>query len=124
MEQKINYKPTEPDAIETLTNLQGGVLQGLLTRMMADVAMATAEFGDTKKKGKLTLALEFSPSKGEGMINITHKLTGQFPTGRGKRSEEVEDEQPMYINRRGALTPMPEAQGAFTFDAETGEVTQ
>lgn len=124
MEQKINYTPTEPDAIETLTQLQGGVLTGLMTRMLADVAMAAAEFGDSKKKGKLTLQLEITPSKGEGMVNIEHKLTGQFPTGRGKRSEEVGDEQPMYINRKGALTPMPEAQGAFTFDAETGEVVK
>ena len=116
--KSIGYKPTDPSFLETFTTLQGGTVADLTTRMLADVAMATAEFGDKKRKGKLTLTLEIVPAKGDAMLQINHTLAYSHPTARGVKTETVGDGQIMFVNRKGALSPTPDAQGKFDFSAQ------
>lgn len=108
-------KQTNPDFLYTFGVLQGGTVEAAATRMMADTAMASAEFGSSKKKGKLVITLEFYPGKSPGIMEISHKLAFSYPTHQGKRQEEVEDEQILFINDHGALTECVDGQGSFAF---------
>ena len=114
-EPGINYKLTQPDFLETLAQLQGGVVADLASRMLADVAMAVAERGDKKAKGKLILTLDISATNNPQLLDIHHKLEYRHPTVRGSKREDTADEQTMFVNRKGALTPSPDTQGAFDF---------
>lgn len=115
-DKHIGYRPTPPDFVETLASLQGGVVADLATRMMADTAMAVAECGDKRKKGKIVLTIEMAATNNDQLLEITHKLEYKHPTARGNKAEDVTDEQVMFINRVGALSAAPDNQGSFTFE--------
>lgn len=111
----IHYQPTEPDFSAVIAELQGGTVAQLATRLMADVAMATAQVGDSRKKGKLVLTLVFTPTNGDRMLDIEHTLEYRHPTDKGWKAEAAADVQAMFVNRKGALTVTPDTQGSFKF---------
>ena len=70
-----------PNFIETLSDLDGGVLVNKLSRAVADVALGAVEHG---KKGKVTLTLDLDRIGTSAQLQITHKINYTKPTLRGK----------------------------------------
>lgn len=112
---QIGYTPTPANFLDTIGDLQGGIVADMASRMLADVAMAVAERGDRKAKGKLILTLEISATSNPQLLDIQHKLEYRHPTARGSKREDTADEQTMFVNRKGALSPSPDNQGSFDF---------
>lgn len=118
----IEYVPQKPDFLKTIDTLQGGVVAEMASRLLADVAMATCEYGDGKRKGKFTLTIDVAKGKGEDIVEIKHTLSYKHPTAKGSKAEDVADEQVLYINKKGALTAVPDTKGEYNFapsDEET-----
>lgn len=123
----IKHKLTQPDFVETVIDLQGGSVASLATRWLADVAMAVGEYGTERSakdgKGTFRLTLEILPAKGSSgqMLSVRHDLSISHPTANGRLAENSADEQVMFVNKIGALSPTPDSQGAFNFDTDGGE---
>lgn len=103
--------PTRPDFLATLGQLQGGTLPDLLTRALADTAMAVAEQSDGTTKGKI--ALEFTIARGKGPFTLVleHKIKYAHPTARGKKMEEAGDRSDVFLNTLGHVSVIPDGQG-------------
>lgn len=103
--------PTRPDFLATLGELQGGILPDILTRALADTAMAVAEQSDGKTKGKITLELSLSRGKGPFSLVLSHKIAYSHPTARGRKAEEATDTSDVYLNTLGHVSVVPDGQG-------------
>lgn len=120
----IHHKLTQPDFTETVLDLQGGSVASLATRWLADVAMAVGEYGTERAakdgKGTFRLTLEILPAKGSSgqMLSVRHDLSISHPTANGRLTENSADQQVMFVNKLGALSPSPDNQGAFSFDID------
>lgn len=114
-QHSVQQKQTRPDFVSVIEDLQGGTVEALLTRLMADCAMGTAAVGEPRRKGKLVLTLQFSATH-EGMLDVEHSVEFKHPTQKGWKAEQVGDVQPMFVNAAGALTIAPDNQRTFTFD--------
>ena len=97
----------ETNIPEFIGELDAGVFENKLSAVLNDVAKGVM---NTRAKGEVTIKLSFSPMD-ENRVKISHKLTFVIPTPRGKTSEEDTTETPMYVNRGGKLTILPEDQG-------------
>ena len=63
----------------------------------------------------MVLTFTFAPTNSEQMLDIEHAVEFKHPTVKGWKAEQVVDTQPMFINRKGALTASPDNQGKFAF---------
>jgi len=96
-----------PNFIETLEELDAGVLANKLARAAADVALGVVEHG---KKGKIVLTLDMERIGESAQLQIAHKINYVKPTLRGKATEEETTSTPMYVNKHGYLSVAPDAQ--------------
>ena len=103
--------PTKPSFRATLDQLQGGTLEAILTRALADTAMGVAEHATGKQKGKVTLTFEIARGKGPFQLELSHKIVFAHPTVRGRKSEESADATIVFINQRGHVSVVPDGQG-------------
>lgn len=92
---------------QTLEELDAGVLLHKLSRAAADVALGVIEHG---KKGKITLTLDFDRIGESSQVNVSHKISYQKPTRRGKATEEDTTVTPMHVNKHGHLSVAPDYQ--------------
>lgn len=110
-EQAKTRKPTQPNFLTTLEELQGGTLPAILTRVLADTAMAVAENASGQQKGKVTLEFSIGRGKGQYQLELKHRIAYAHPTVGGKKSEDISDSSAVYINTLGHLSVVPDAQG-------------
>lgn len=97
----------KPDFIETLTELDAGIVANKLSRVVADVALGVVEHG---KKGKIVLTLDLDRIATSSQLKIDHKINYIKPTLRGKATEEETTTTPMYVNKNGYLSIAPDTQ--------------
>lgn len=107
--------PSPPDFLSTLVELQGGILPQILTRALSDTAMAVAEHGDAKSKGKVVLEIVVKPGKGAYALVLAHKIRFDHPTARGRKSEEAADTTDAFVNSLGHVSVVPDVQGTLDF---------
>ncbi len=97
-------------AEHTLPVLDAGVFEEKLNHAIRDVAFAVVANDDSRKKGKLTIELSFERINMTEQVNLTHKLTWDVPTAKGKRVEHNATATALFVNRSGTLTVSPEKQ--------------
>ena len=93
---------------EFITDLDGGVLEKKLSRILSDVAGAVV---DHNKPGKVSLTFELERIGNTYQVEIEHKLSYSMPTARGKAGEEEATTTPMHVGKGGKLSLFPEDQG-------------
>ena len=96
-----------PDFIETLNELDAGIITSKLSRVVADVALGVVEHG---KKGKIVLTLDLDRIGETAQLTVAHKINYVKPTFRGKATEEETTATPMYVNKNGYLSIAPDTQ--------------
>lgn len=101
--------------INTLQELDAGVLADKLDAIVREVALNTVEYSDGKRKGKVSLELTFDRIKDTQQIELSTKLIYTKPTPYGKSGEEETKQQVMYVGKRGRLLFAPESQGSLDF---------
>lgn len=101
---------TAPDFTEVFEELDAGIFGRKVSHALSETAMAVVNAESRKQTGKLTL--EFNIERiGEGaQVNMTHKLTYQKPTLRGKVNETDETQTLLYVGKGGKLTVTPDTQ--------------
>ncbi|EDV2802739.1 hypothetical protein CSN22_004414 [Salmonella enterica subsp. diarizonae] len=87
--------------------LDAGVFENKLSAVLNDVATGVI---NCRADGEVTIKMKFK-AMDENRVKISHKLSSVRPTPRGKSSEEDTTETPMFVNRGGKLTILPEDQG-------------
>lgn len=92
-----------------IEELDGGVFEEKLSRVLSEVAGATL---DHEGKGKVTISLDFAPI-GAGQVQVAHSVEFKRPTMRGFASEKDTTTTPMHVGTKGALSFFPENQGTF-----------
>lgn len=100
------------DFTEILAELDAGVFSAKTSRAMQAVALGAVEHG---RKGVVTLQFTMERIGDSSQLNVTHKLSYQKPTLRGRATEEDATSTPLHVGRNGALTIMPANQGQLDF---------
>lgn len=93
---------------EFLSDLDAGILEQQLSAALSDVAEAVIFTG---KAGKISVTFNVAQIKNFDQVEIKHSLNISKPTTRGKQSEEVAGETPMYVHKGGVLKHYPAKQG-------------
>lgn len=95
--------------VETFfADLDGGVFEEKLSRVLSDVAGAVIDHGST---GQVIIQLDLKQIGGSSQVTVNHCLKYKRPTSKGSVSEVNTTTTPMYVGGRGALTFFPEDQG-------------
>jgi hypothetical protein len=105
------------DVNEFFTDLDAGVFEQKLSKVLSDVAAAVVEHG---RKGELTIKLDMSQIGNSNQVMIKSKMSFARPTTRGTAKEDETTQTPMFIGKKG-LSMLPENQGQM-FD-KRGQVT-
>ena len=110
---------------EFITDLDGGVFEGKLSRILSEVAAAAI---DTDKGGEVNVSLKIARIGSSYQVGVESKLSFKKPTKRGKVSEEETTQTPMYVGERGKMSLFPDNQdqlfdriGGVIEKAQTGE---
>jgi len=104
------------DVNEFFTDLDGGVFEQKLSRILTDVAASVVEHG---RKGRVTIDLDLSQIGNSTQVMVKHKLKFERPTMRGTAQENEMTQTPMFVGKKG-LTMLPENQGQLF--GKAGEV--
>lgn len=103
--------PTKaPGFIEVFEELDAGIFERKVAHAISQTALAVVNAESRKQTGKVVL--EFNIERiGEGaQVNMTHKLTYQKPTLRGKATETDETQTLLYVGKGGKMTVTPDTQ--------------
>lgn len=95
------------DVNEFMTDLDGGVFDQKLGKVLSDVAGAVI---DHERKGSITIQLDISQS-GASQVQVMRTLKFTRPTSRGEVTEKDVTGAPMHVGTAGQLTFFPESQG-------------
>ena len=99
---------------DALNELDGGVFEEKLTAAIKEVLLGVAHCDDRRRKGKLTIVLTAENIGDSGtQVMLTHRLTSDRPTRRGKTVVEDETATPMFVCKDGRPSIVPEQQLAF-----------
>jgi hypothetical protein len=109
-------KDSITDFAEILGEMNGGVLVQQAGTAASDIAANICAI-DKKRKGKLTIELEFERIGDSNQVSIKHKIKTLVPKPRGKVSEEIEGETPFHVGPRGKITLFPNAQTSLELGA-------
>lgn len=111
------YQPATPNALATIGALSigGASLPILLTRALADAAIAIAESGAKGDKAKVSLELTLTPGRGPMALVCDCKIAYAHPTHHGKKSEESHAAHEVFCSASGAVTTVPDTQGNLDF---------
>lgn len=101
---------TQTNVDDFLESLNAGIFKEKLAVMLSAAAMGTVLHGEKSKKAKI--GLEFSIIKvGENnQVVVSHKLTSNIPTKRGRKIEEDTTETPQFVGRGGKLSSEPPSE--------------
>ena len=106
MSQRPKYTITD-----TLPDLDGGVLIEKISRAFRDACIATAAHGDKGKQGRVTIQFDLARiSESESHLHCAHKITTVLPEPKGKTTSENSTETPLYLNRHGIPSVLPETE--------------
>ena len=100
------------NAANMLEDLDGGSLLDQISHAVHEVAKSVVHHGDGRKKGKVTLELNFDTIRGASQVMIAHKLAYKQLTAKGDLTETRGDEAPMHVTRTG-VTATPDGQLDF-----------
>ncbi|MCC5809906.1 MAG: hypothetical protein JJU06_05985 [Ectothiorhodospiraceae bacterium] len=94
-----------------LGDLDAGVFLDKVTRAIQEAAIATGVHGDKGKQGSVTLKFDFA-RHGDSQSHMTcvHKITTTKPEPKGKTTTENTTETPLYLNRHGIPSVLPESE--------------
>lgn len=107
-------KPTKEMNVRTLLDdLDAGVFEQRVAAALAEVASAVVHHG---REGKVVIEFGMKRITTTSQIEVTHKLTFQQPTTRGRLTEDAVGETPMHVGPGGVLSIVPIAQGDFGFE--------
>lgn len=95
------------DPNEVLGEFDGGQFMLILSRSLGTVAAAVV---DNKRKGKISIELDFTLIPNTQQVSITHALKLTRPTTDGEAMEKVKRDTVMHVGKYGKLTVMPESQ--------------
>lgn len=101
-----------------IADLDGGVFEEKLSRILSDVAGAVVDHG---KKGQVTIQLDISQIGSGSQVAVAHTLKYKRPTSKGSISEDNMTITPMHVGTKGALTFFPDKQTKLFDDAEMEE---
>lgn len=108
---------TTTDLATILDDLNGGVFAEQVGRALSDVAAGTVANGDKGKAGEVVIKFKLRRIGESSQVAVKHTLSYVRPTSKGKVTEEVSNETPMYVGRGGKMTLVPDAQTSFEFTA-------
>lgn len=94
------------DVKQFFEDLDGGVFQEKLARVLTDVSHAVIDHDGT---GKVQITLDMKRIANSHQVTVKHRVDYARPTKRGKVTEQETTETPMYVGRKG-LTFFPENQ--------------
>lgn len=93
---------------EFLSDIDAGILEQQLSAALSNIAEAVIFTG---KKGSISLTFDVAQIKGLDQVIIKTSLKTNQPTPKGKQSEEVGSDTPMYVHKGGVLKHYPANQG-------------
>lgn len=93
------------DVTQFISELDGGVFEEKLSKILSDVAAAVI---DQDKAGKVSIDLSLKRIGTSYQVAIEHTLKYVRPTAKGKIAEENKTETPMHVGKGGAMTLFPE----------------
>lgn len=93
---------------EFFSDLDAGVFEDKLSKILSDVAGATIDHG---QKGEVVIKLSMKQVGNSDQVAIDHTIQYKRPTSRGHVSEVNTTTTPMYVGKRGAMSFLPENQG-------------
>ena len=91
----------QTDAPQFISDLSGGNFAQGLGIALTEVAQGVVATG---KKGKVQITLDIARIGDSNQVKIAHTLAYVEPTAKGKRSEDLTSETPMYLNTDGTIT--------------------
>lgn len=86
---------------EFISDLDGGVFEEKLSKVLSDVAGAVV---DHDVAGKVNITIDIKRIGNSHQVMLAHKLSYSRPTSKGKISEDNTTSTPMYVGPQGALT--------------------
>lgn len=100
------------DVAQLITELGHGALESAVSVGVSRTAAKVHDFStpETKRKGSVTITLEFEHIPGTGQMVIEHTVSMKHPTGQHKKdegSETIGGTSVVYIGPNGALTLLP-----------------
>ena len=99
--------PVVNDPNEVLGEFDGGNFMLILARSLTSVGLSVVE---NKRKGKISIDLDFTLIPNTQQVSITHALKLSRPTTDGESMEKVKRDTVMHVGKYGKLTVMPESQ--------------
>ena len=99
--------PVVNDPNEVLGEFDGGNFMLIFARALTSVGLSVV---DNKRKGKISIDLDFTLIPNTQQVSITHTLKLSRPTADGESMEKVKRDTVMHVGKYGKLTVMPESQ--------------
>jgi len=110
------------DVEEFIDELGAGALKEKIALALSEVALATVLHGSAGIKGKIALNFTFTKMGDHDQLIVTHKITSDRPTRRGRVSEHDTTETAMFVGKGGVMTiapPREDQHGQFHLEEVT-----
>lgn len=91
---------------EFIGELDAGVFEEKLTRILGDTAMAAMV---NSKEGEVTVKFKIKPMS-QSQANVSHTIEFKAPTKNGKKSETNTTATLLYVGAKGKMSLFPENQ--------------
>lgn len=104
-------QPKIADFCDLMPELNGGILNEMVSKALADAAIGVCYSGKPKAKGKVTLSFDITQIGTSHQVEIVHTIEQVIPTENGKTSEVHTTTTPMFVGPRGKLSINPIDQG-------------
>lgn len=101
MQEKPDTTRAATDVGEFFSDLDGGVLEHMLSIALSQTAAAVVDHG---KKGEVTLKLKFEQIKGTHQVRVAHELKFLKPTGTGRSAEETLGATVLHVGTYGRVS--------------------
>lgn len=98
-------KPT--DIGQFIADLDGGVFDQKVSKMLSDVAAAVI---DQNKVGQVVIKLDLKRFEDTFQVVVSHDLSYKMPTRYGTKSENDKKATPMHVGVGGHMSLFPESQ--------------
>ncbi len=98
------------DVTEFIGDLDGGVFEEKLGRILSEVAGAVVDHGDQGRSGQVQITLDMKRIGSSAQVEVKHKLSYKRPTAHGDVSENNVLMTPMYVGAGGQMSLFPKDQ--------------
>ena len=117
------------DLNEFLSECNAGVLAEKISLALSDAALAQVTVAEKGKKAQVGLVFTFQRMGENAQVVISHKISTNIPTKRGKKAEEDTTETAFHVGKGGRLSinaPTDDFKGQYSLsqevDKDTGEI--